>query len=311
MCGASGFIGRNIYEHLSLRDDLEVFGTYRTNAFSQDRNLIRADLTDRRDVDAVCRGMDVIIQAAAVTSGSKDIVTKPYIHITDNLIMTSLLCQAAFDHHVKQFIFPSCTVLYPPNTGVGLREIDMDTHAIHEKYFGGAWLKIYLEKLCEFYSRMDRTVFTVIRHSNIYGPYDKYDLERSHVFGATMTKVMRAKDGDTLTVWGDGQETRDLLHVDDMVRFVEMVLNKQDYAFDVFNIGLDKETSIKELAEKIINASGKRLSIAFDATKPTIPTKLFLNSEKAEKKFNWRPSITLEDGIARTIEWYKQNIREL
>ena len=96
--GASGFIGRNVFEHLSKRDDLDVYGTYRTRHFSDNPRLLQAELTNRDDVNRVVAGMDVIIQLAASTSGAKDIVSKPYFHVTDNVIMNALLQQAAFDH---------------------------------------------------------------------------------------------------------------------------------------------------------------------------------------------------------------------
>ena len=74
---------------------------------------------------------------------------------------------------------------------------------IFEKYFGVGWTKVYLEKLCEFYGRLGRTQYSVLRHSNMYGPYDKYDLDRAHVCGATITKVMEAQD--KISVWGGGK----------------------------------------------------------------------------------------------------------
>ena len=79
--------------------------------------------------------------------------------------------------------------------------------------------KVYVEKMCEFFSRLGKTKHTVLRHSNMYGPHDKYDLEKSHVFGATVTKVMNSTDGK-VNVWGTGEEKRDLLYVGDLVDFI-------------------------------------------------------------------------------------------
>jgi len=307
ICGASGFIGRNLFETLSKRKDLEVWGTYLTEKFSDNPNIIRVDLTQKEEVIRATKDFDIIIQAAAVTSGAKDIIERPYIHITDNLIMNSLIFQAAYDNHIKQVIFFSCTVMYP-SSKLPVKEKDLDLNSeMYEKYFGAGWTKVYMEKLCEFYSRLGRTKFTVIRHSNIYGPYDKYDLEKSHVFAATIMKIMNAKD-NKIVVWGAGIEERDLLYVSDLMDFVELVLEKQDYSFDLFNVGLGIAISVDSLVKKIISLSGKNLAIEYDKTKPTIATKLVLDISKAKEKFGWKPKISLDEGIKKTLDWYSKNI---
>ena len=307
ICGASGFIGRNLFETLSKRNDLDVWGTYLTEKFSDNPNIIRVDLTQKEEVIRATKDFDIIIQAAAVTSGAKDIIERPDIHITDNLIMNSLIFQAAYDNHIKQVIFFSCTVMYP-SSKLPVKEKDLDLNSeMYEKYFGAGWTKVYMEKLCEFYSRLGRTKFTVIRHSNIYGPYDKYDLEKSHVFAATIMKIMNAKD-NKIVVWGAGIEERDLLYVSDLMDFVELVLEKQDYSFDLFNVGLGIAISVDSLVKKIISLSGKNLAIEYDKTKPTIATKLVLDISKAKEKFGWKPKISLDEGIKKTLDWYSKNI---
>ena len=178
---------------------------------------------------------------------------------------------------------------------------------INPKYFGVANTKLYNEKMCEFFANLGNTKFTAIRHSNIYGPYDKYDLERSHVFGATITKVMKAKD--KIIVWGKGDEKRDLLHVNDLVDFVELTLKKQKENFLLLNCGLGKSISIKNLVKKIIKASGKKITINFDLNKPNIPTFLSVNCELAKKKLGWKPKIQLDKGIDLTISWWKKNFK--
>ena len=310
ICGASGFIGRNLYERLAKRKDLNVFGTFHTNnPFPKDKNIIRADLRIKEDTLGVLSGVDILIQTAATSSGAKDIVSKPYYHVTDNAVMNTLLLQSAYDQNVPQAIFFSCSVMYPGQNARPVKESDFTPHKdnMERKYFGAAWAKIYMEKLCQFYAGLGRTKFTVIRHSNIYGPYDKYDLEKSHVFGATITKTMTNTDGK-IVVWGEGSEERDLLYVSDLVDFVELVIKKQDYDFDLFNVGLGKSVSVKELVQKIIKHSGRKLTIVFDKSKPSIPTKLALDSTRAKKKFGWKPKISLDEGIKKTIQWYKKNI---
>ena len=162
--------------------------------------------------------------------------------------------------------------------------------------------------MCEFYSRLGKTKHTVIRHSNMYGPYDKYDLEKSHVFGATITKVMTSQDRK-INVWGTGEEKRDLLYVEDLVDFIDIAINKQTTPYELLNIGLGEGIKIKDLVQKIITHSERDLEIVHDLSKPTIPTSLFLDCSLVKEKLDWEPKHTLDEGIIKTLNWYKNNIK--
>ena len=267
--------------------------------------MIRADLTRREEVDAVLTGMDIVIQAAAVTSGSKDIHTRPYIHITDNTLMNSLLFRAAFEQVIPHILLLSCSIMYK-SSDVPVKECDFDaSQEMFPSYFGGGWNKVYFEKMCEFFSRLEKNRYTVIRHSNIYGPWDKYDLERSHVFGATITKVMTSPENGTITVWGSGEEGRDLLHIDDLVSFICSAIEGQTAPFELYNVGSGTAVPVRDLVQKIVELSGKKLSVIHDQTKPTIKTSLSLDCGKAYRDLGWKPEITLDEGIRQTLVWYR------
>ena len=92
----------------------------------------------------------------------------------------------------------------------------------------------YREK-CEFYSRLGKNKYTIIRHSNVYGPYDKYDLKKSHVFGATVSKVINTKNGD-IKIWGNGEEKRDLMYVGDLSTIIFLAIKKQKKIFLVYSM---------------------------------------------------------------------------
>jgi nucleoside-diphosphate-sugar epimerase len=308
ICGATGFIGRNLTESFALKQEYEVHAVWHQRPPFELNNVTwhQGDLRNSQDVERLVAGMDVIIQAAATLSGSKYTVNQSYLYVTDNAVMNSLLLRAAFDCNVEHFVFFSCTVMYQ-SSKKALLEDDFDaSQEMHPSYFGIGWTKLYVEKMCEFFARMGRTRHTVIRHSNIYGPYDKYDLERSHVFGATVTKVMTANE--KIVVWGTGEEERDLLHVDDLVKFVELSLSKQTTPYKLFNCGLGKAISIRKLVEMMVKVSGKSLEIKHDLSKPTIKTSLFLDCNKAKQQLGWESVINLEEGIRRTLEWYQKNI---
>lgn len=307
ICGAAGFIGRNLVERFSKNPAYEVTAVYHKTDPPKIPSVafVRADLTQREDVARIVKGTDILIQAAATTSGAKDIVTKPYYHVTDNAVMNSFIFRACHENQVKHVIFFSCTTMYP-SSSKPVRESDFN-YTIVDKYFGVGWTKVYIEKMCEFYSKIGKAKYTAIRHSNIYGPYDKYDLERSHVFGATVAKVMTATDGK-IVVWGDGSDERDLLHVDDLITFVEYAINQQTVPFELMNVGYGRSISVKELVEKLVKASGQKLKIEFDTSKPSINYKLTVDIGYAKSKFRWVPKISLDEGIKSTLEWYQKHV---
>jgi len=311
ICGATGFIGRNLLDYYYKQ------GGYNIRAIHHQRpalegydgvEWVKCDLKNPKQVQEVMIGIDIIMQFAATTSGAKDILDKPYIHVTDNAVINSLLLREAFEQKIEHFIFPSCTIMYQKSE-IAIKELDFNPlEEIQSFYFGAGYTKIYLEKMCEFYSRLGKTKHTVIRHSNMYGPYDKYDLEKSHVFGATITKVMTSEN-DKINVWGTGEEKRDLLYVEDLIDFIDLAINKQTTPYELFNVGLGEGIKIKDLVHKIVKYSERDLEIVHDLSKPTIPASLFLDCSLAKEKFNWKPKHTLDEGIIKTLDWYKNNIK--
>ena len=308
--GATGFIGQNMAVAFANKpDENEVVGTFLSNEPWQHPNVkfVQADLLIPEEVDRVMEGgTDILIQTAATTSGAKDTFNKPYYHVTDNAVINSLVLRAAYHHFVKHFIFFSCTNVYYP-TDVPQKEEDLDLNrGMYDRYLGVGWTKIYIEKMCEFFAGLGRTKHTVIRHANMYGPHDRYDLERSHVFGASMTKVMTAKD--KVVIWGHGNEKRDMLYISDVVSSVELVLEKQNNAYELYNIGSGELYSVNEMVRKIVEHSGKQIAIENDLTKPSLDFRVCLDSTKAEKELGWRKKVSFDEGIRKTVEWYRKNI---
>lgn len=308
VCGATGFIGRNIVEKLAAQTDIDLVAVEHEKPHFRCPKVtwIQADLTNEKDVAHALSDVDIVIQAAATTSGAGDIINRPYIHTADNAIMNSHIFRAAYEQSIAHVVFFSCTVMYP-SSQQALFEEDF-TGEIMPQYFGVGWTKVYIEKMAEFYASLGRTKYTVLRHSNIYGPHDKYDLDRSHMFGATITKVMTTQD-DKVVVWGEGEEKRDLLYVEDLITSVELAIERQEKPFGLYNIGSGEAFDVKDIVTRIIAASGKDLDIEFDRTKPTIKTSLFLDCTKAKNEIGWERSTLLKDGITATLRWY--NARSL
>jgi nucleoside-diphosphate-sugar epimerase len=308
--GASGFIGKNIALSLA-KSKTKIVGTYLKNYPNELRNkinLVKCDLRNPIQVKNLTKKTDILIHCAATTSGAKDIFNKPYIHVTDNAIMNSVITRAAFENEIKHVIMFSCTVMYR-SSKKPLKESDFNPNKeMYKNYFGGGWMKVFTEKMSEFYSRLGKNKYTVIRHSNIYGPYDKFDLEKSHVFGASITKVIKNKTGK-VKIWGDGKEKRDLLYIDDLVDFVKKIIFKPKKNFCIYNIGLGKAISINELTKKIINISKLKLTVENDLKKKSLKNNIVLNCSLAKKNYGWKPKISIEEGITKTLNWYQKNLK--
>jgi GDP-L-fucose synthase len=143
--------------------------------------------------------------------------------------------------------------------------------------------------------------------TNLYGPNDNFDLENSHVFPALIRKFIEGKKNNakSVTLWGSGSPKREFLHVDDLAKGVLACLEKYDSDQHI-NIGTGEDLEIKELAVKIAKASGFTGEIIWDTTKPDGTPRKVLDISKITK-LGWKPSITLDSGIAQTVQWYQEN----
>jgi nucleoside-diphosphate-sugar epimerase len=306
--GATGFVGRNVAEYLARDPAFEVVGVRHIRArFDAPRiSWIDADLTAERDVVRALEGAHVVVHAAAATAGAGANIGDPLSMIVDNQVMNGRVFAAAHRAGVAHVVWFSCSVMYASSPRAQ-RETDYDPAATpHPAYAGVATTKVYFERMCEWYAGLGRTRFTVLRHSNVYGPHDKYDLSRSHVFGATVTKALTSADGK-LVLWGTGRAARDLIHADDLCAAVRAVIGRQAKPFALYNIGAGSAVTTRELADRIVRASGRPLEIVLDPGRPTIDTELALDCTLAAAELGWRPRIGLDEGIARTIAWWREN----
>ncbi|MDA1334987.1 MAG: NAD-dependent epimerase/dehydratase family protein [bacterium] len=311
--GATGFIGRNIYEFYRKDSRFEVFAAGLTRIKRLYRKRHSIDLIDEGAAENLIHDIqpDILIHAAAITSGARDIIERPWIHVANNILMNTFVMEAAHEFGVDHVIFPSCTVVYPSGVGGLLREEDVDQSNYFPPYQGAATVKMEAEGLAKFYASLGRTKYTVLRHSNVYGPHDKFDLERSHVTGATITKVMQAEDGGVVEMWGDPKIRRDVMYIDDMVEVIDhiLTLSKTLPDYSVFNIGMGGiGYTIELIGHKIAVACKKNVRFEWDSSKPSLPFDIQLDVSQAKKVLGWLPQTTLEAGLERTALWYKENI---
>lgn len=309
ICGASGFLGVNLFKRLLENKEVALSVVRHDKLFPievpKSVNVFEGDLRDKSFCDAIVQGQDIVLQMAATTSGARDIVHRPYLHVTDNAVMNSLLLRSSFDAGVKHFIFPSCTVMYQ-SSEKAQSECEFDANEpLVDSYFGVGHTKLYIEKMCEFYSRNGLNC-VVLRHSNIYGPFDKFDLKRSHFVGASIRKVVDAKNGDSIKVWGDGLTGRDLLYVDDFTNAVMKVLKNPKGG--IFNLGSGVAVTVNDVVEQLIRISGKSLTISHDTSMPSINTSLSVNSQKFSNNYGWEVETSLSDGLMKSMIWLEGNL---
>ena len=304
ICGATGFIGRNLVDHFIKDNNFDVKATWHkpndlTNNYGESVEWVYADLTKKEDVKKVMVDVEVVLHYAAVSTNLKDAFEKPYLHVTDNVIMNSLIFRYAYEFGVKHVIFPSCTVMYE-DIGKPIKETDFKGFIDDDKlYFGGGNTKVYSENMCKFYSKLGKTKYTALRQTNIIGRHDKTDLNKAHFFSSMIQKVNSAND--FIDVWGDGSEEKDLLDVNDLIKLIDIVLKKQKDNFELLNVASEKNMSISNIVEEIVRVGGKHLDIKYDKSKPSRNIKMKFDISKVKNKYGWKPQTKLEETISEIL----------
>jgi nucleoside-diphosphate-sugar epimerase len=220
--------------------------------------------------------------------------------------MNAWIFREAMKTGVGHVLFPSCTVMYQPKEHPQSEADWSPTDEMYSAYFGVGNMKVFTEKMCDFYSRIGTTKFTAFRHSNVYGPYDKFDLDKCHVVPAFVNKVINAEE--ILEIWGQGKASRDIIYIDDLINFIDKCINNQKTMYELYNCGAGVAYPILELAKIIMRLNEKELQFEFDPSKPDIPTTVILNCDKAKKDLGWTPSTSVEEGLKKTCDWYKKHI---
>lgn len=312
--GSSGFIGSNLVNYFAGKH--ETIATFNANGGKKGENskctYLPADLTIKDSVNNLFSTVkpDVVINAAARTTGSKDVIERPFLHVTDNAMINSLVFEACHTNKVKHCLFFSCSVMFNPKESAQ-KESDWNPgQEIYSSYFGVGNMKVFSEKLCEFYSRLNVCKYTVVRLSNVFGPGDKFDFDKCHMMPALIRRVFEATD--SLEIWGSGIACRDLIYIDDVVDLVERVIERQATKYELFNCGVGVARSINNVAQILKLATGKhKLKLIFDVSKPDIPTTVVLDTSKAKEILGWEAKTTFEDGISKTLSWYGLNRQSL
>lgn len=307
--GATGFLGSSLVERL-VRGGHSVRATFhRTHvpATREPVEWVRADLTKAEDCARVTRGIDIVFHFAANTSGAAVMVETPLVHVTTNVVMNTLLLEAAHAAGVCRFVFPSSGAAYPPTGDRPVTEAEMFTAEPYPAYYPVASMKRFTELLCEMYANRIKPPMStvVVRPSNVFGPGDKFDPKTSHVTAALVRKV--ADRLDPLEVWGTGEDVRDLIYIDDFLDGL-LLAAQAESAHTVVNIAAGEGHTVREVLETLLDLDGwDDADVRYDPSKPsTIPIRLMSN-ELAHQSLGFAPKVNLRVGLRRTLEWYRRD----
>jgi nucleoside-diphosphate-sugar epimerase len=305
--GGSGLVGQNLTNKLikegynNLRVNLHIRGV------REPFNHIEYSHYDLQTYEGCLKateGVDVVFHAAASTSNAVDTVVDPLAHVTPNVAMNNFLIDSAWRNSVKHYIFISSNTVYPPKGDEPVVETDFLFDEPYPVYFPVGWMKRYAEVQCELYAKHLPTKMkcTVIRPANLYGPHDKYDLNKCHVTPATIRKV--ADRMDPIPVWGDGTELRDLLYIGDFVEALQIVMEKETEMFEVYNVGSNKVYTVNKIVDMMRAIAEHKVPTEYIQGKPSmIPTRK-IDSNKIKEKLGWEAKTEMINGLRLAYDWY-------
>ena len=309
VAGGAGFVGANTIIRL-LAEGARIRATiHRKDPVIIDKRIdyVHGDLTRPEDCRKAVEGMDYVFMCAANTSGAAVIATTPLVHVTPNIVMNSQLLEAAYFARVKKFIWLSSNAAYPPSGDRPVKEDELFDGDPYETYFGVAWMKRYTEVLCRMYSQKLKNPMTtvVLRPSNIYGPFDDYEFETSHVMAALIRRVVERHD--PFEVWGTGDDVRDWIYIDDFIDAMMLAAQSID-TYNPLNIGLGEGHTVKEALQMMLEIDGfTKARVQFNTSRPSmIPIRL-IDTSKAAAILGFKARTGLREGIRKTIAWYRQN----
>jgi len=281
------------------------------------KDISGLDLTRQTDVESFFEENkpNIVIVAAAKVGGilANDTYRAQFIY--ENIMIEANIIHAAYKTNVEKLIFLGSSCIYPKFAPQPLKEEYLLTDTLEPTNEPYAIAKIAGIKLCENYYKQYGCNFFSVMPTNLFGPYDNYNLTTSHVLPALIRKFHEAKinKADSVEIWGSGKPKREFLFVDDLAEAVYFLMDKVE-AKDLYekglthiNIGTGEDLSIAELAGIIKTITGFKGSIRYDSSKPDgTPRKLLDVSHL--NKLGWKHKTSLQEGISSTYDWFVNNI---
>lgn len=284
--GGKGMIGRSLVDILQTKSPNNILVA----------DLPDYDLRDRNVCKEICDGQDIIFHLAGIKGSPQRCMESPASFSVPMIQFNANMVEAAFNADVDWFLYTSSVGVYHP--AEVFEEDDVwKTFPSENDWFAG-WAKRIGEMNVEAYVKQNNwNKCSIVRPANVYGPNDNFG-KWSMVVPSLIKKAM---ENDVLEVWGDGSPIRDLIYTDDVAKgMIHMVENQ---VTEPVNLGSGDGVTIKEVADII--ASYFQLDIEWDETKPMGDSKRLMSTERAES-FGFTPQTSLENGIVKTIQWYKE-----
>jgi GDP-L-fucose synthase len=297
VAGHRGLVGSALWRHLGASGFTDLVGRTSAELDLRDRDAVFAFVAAQRPA--------TVILAAARVGGIGANAAEPVEFLSDNLRIQVNVLDAALAHGVDRLLFLGSSCIYPKHAPQPIREDALLTGPLEPTNDAYAIAKIAGVLHVQAARRQHGARWISAMPTNLYGPGDYFDPERSHVLPGLLRRFSLAADaGDpAVTVWGTGTPRREFLHVDDLARACLLLLDSYD-APEPVNIGTGSDVTIRELAGIIAEVAGYQGRIEFDPSRPDgTPRKLLDVSRLAALGF--RPQIGLADGIRSTYEWWR------
>ncbi|HTJ80681.1 MAG TPA: GDP-L-fucose synthase [Polyangiaceae bacterium] len=299
VAGHRGLVGSALVRRLSRESDVEVLVRARAEV----------DLTDRRAVDELFakERPDEVYLAAAKVGGilANDTLSGDFIR--DNLLIQTHVIDAAHRFEATKLCFLGSSCIYPKLAPQPIREESLLTGPLEPTNDAYAVAKIAGIQMVRAYKKQFGMHAISVMPTNLYGPNDNFDLQKSHVLPALIRKFHEAKvsGAPTVTVWGTGTPRRELLHVDDLADACVFLMDRYDSP-EPINVGVGDDVTIRELAELVRDVVGFGGDITFDRSKPDGTPRKVLDVGRIHA-LGWKASIPLREGIASTYRWFVEH----
>lgn len=298
VAGHTGLVGSAIYKLLKSRGE-NVVGV----------NSSVVNLLDRKRTFEFIQDIkpQLVIDSAAIVGGIGANNSFPVDFLSKNLQIQNNLMDASHEADVERFVFLGSSCIYPRDCAQPIKEEYLMTGPLERTNSAYAVAKIAGIELIKSYRKQFNRRWIALMPTNMYGPGDNFDLETSHVLPAFINRFVTAKrsGAKSVTLWGSGSPKREFLHTHDLAEAVFLASEKYD-SEEHLNVGTGKDLSIKELANLVAQKAGFAGEIEWDASKPDGTPRKVLDVTRL-RALGWEPRISLEAGIAETIQWFESN----
>ncbi len=304
IAGGSGLVGTNLFLRL-IKLSKNVTASYfsKIQIKKYKKFYKKYDFTKKKDCLKATKNKEIVFITAVNASGILNMKKNFFDNINENFLIRSNLLESCVINKVKKVMWVSSSTVYQPYyKPITEKQLDLRFNP-YEIYLGNGWLYRYLEKLFEFYSKNTKLDIKILRTSSIYGPYDNFNTNKSHVVPAIIKKSLDNKKN--LEAWGDPYVVRDFVYVKDLVEAMLLVMTKKN--FKILNFSYGKGCSIKNLVKLILKVTNKNKKVIFRYKNRSSAKYRVLNNIKFNQVIKNISRTSLLDGLIQTCKWYKKN----